>query len=193
MRLIRREAKGVMKQGQDLVAVGYAGMEGARRIAVARKEELLGWFSKDYVRQMQLEETFVADGSSTPWREYGATEWEEAGEGGIFTALWNLSGAYMLGFETDLYAIPVRQETIEVCERYELNPYRLLCRNCAVAAADNGGSLVRRLAGEGIPAAVIGVVREDIKREICYGQVRGFLERPRQDELYKILKQEESL
>lgn len=188
MRRIEREAKGNLRPGQDLVAVGYAGMEGARRIARARKKELLNWFSRDYIDQILQKETFVISDTSTPWQEYGASEWEEAGEGGIFTALWNLSGAYMLGFEADLYQIPVRQETIEVCERYELNPYRLLSGNCVVAAADNGGRLARRLAGEGIPAAVIGVVREDIKREIRYGQVRGFLERPRQDEVYKILR-----
>lgn len=193
MRLIKREAKGVMKPGQELVAAGYAGMEGARRIALVREKELLGWFSQDYVRQIQEKETFIIGDNLTPWREYGAAEWEEAGEGGIFTALWNLSGAYMLGFEVDLCEIPVGQETIEVCERYELNPYRLYSGNCAVAAADNGGRLARRLAGEGIPAAVIGVVREDIRREICYGRVKGFLERPRQDELYKVLKQEELL
>lgn len=193
MRLIKREAKGVMKPGQELVAAGYTGMEGARRIALVREKELLGWFSQDYVRQIQEKETFIIGDNLTPWREYGAAEWEEAGEGGIFTALWNLSGAYMLGFEVDLCEIPVRQETIEVCERYELNPYRLYSGNCAVAAADNGGRLARRLAGEGIPAAVIGVVREDIRREIRYGRVKGFLERPRQDELYKVLKQEELL
>ena len=43
-----------------------------------------------------------------------------------------------MGFEVDLYRIPVRQETIEVCERYELNPYRLLSSGCVLAAADNG-------------------------------------------------------
>lgn len=184
MGLIEREPRGVMAPGNDLVAAGFAGREGARLIAKAREEELLGWFSRSYVRQIQEKDSFTID-RSAPWQEYGALEWEEVGEGGILTALWNLSGAYTLGFEVNLHQIPVKQETIEVCERYDLNPYRLYSKNCVVAAAANGGRLVKRLAEEGIPSAVIGTVNPGIAREICYGQVRGFLERPREDELYR--------
>lgn len=60
-------------------------------------------------------------------------------------ALWNLSGAYQKGFEIDLHQIPVRQETIEVCEFYDLSPYDLLCGNCMVFVADNGAHLVKEL------------------------------------------------
>jgi len=183
MRFIERESKGTLKPGQDLVMAGYAGREGSRRIAAAREKELLGWFSKDYVEQMQQEDEFQIDDTRVPWKAYGASEWETVGKGGIFTALWNLSGAYQTGFEVDLHKIPVRQETIEVCEQYDLNPYRLLSFNCVLAAADHGGRLAERLCQEGIPAAVIGRVKTGIKRVIYYGNVRGFLERPREDEL----------
>lgn len=183
MRPVERERRGILKAGQDLVAAGYAGLEGARRIAKAREAELSAWFSKAYIERIQQGMDRIIDEDSLPWREYGATEWESAGEGGIFTALWNLSGAYKRGFQVDLYRIPVRQDTIEVCERYELNPYRLYSPNCVVAAADHGYHLAERLKREGIPAAVIGVVSPGIGREIRYGRVKGFLERPRGDEL----------
>ena len=188
MRLIEREPKGSLRPGQDLVMAGYAGREGSRRIAEVKKDELQRWFSKEYVELMGQGSTINIDNSSLPWQEYGATEWEEVNEGGIFTALWNLSGAYGLGFRVDLHRILVRQETIELCERYDLNPYRLYSC-CMLAAGDNGSHLVHRLQSEGIPVAIIGVVTPDIKREICYNQVQGFLERPREDELYKIWRQ----
>ena len=113
MRLIKRESKGSLRAGQDLVMVGYAGREGARRIAFAREDELLSWFSRDYISLMQQKDEFEID-ETIPWQEYGASEWESVGKGGIFTALWNLSGAYTTGFEVDLYKIPIRQETVEV-------------------------------------------------------------------------------
>ena len=188
MRPVERESRGFLRPGQELVMAGYAGQEGSRRIAQARAGELSAWFAGDYIEQM-LRDMGIATDDSIPWQEYGASEWEAVGEGGIFTALWNLSGAYRLGFEVDLYRIPIRQETVELCERYDLNPYRLYSR-CVLAASDHGNRLAARLDREGIPAAVIGTVREGIKREICYGRVRGFLERPREDELYKIWKQE---
>jgi hypothetical protein len=56
--------------------------------------------------------------------------------------------------------------------------------------ADNGGHLVAALEREGIPAQWIGTVNKGIKREVCYGEVRGFMDRPKEDELYKIIQRE---
>lgn len=189
MRKVKREPKGTLRPGQDLVAAGYAGREGARKISLLREKELLAWFSRDYVELMQKSDEVSVDDLSVPWQEYGATEWEDVKEGGIFTALWNLSGAYRMGFVIDLYKIPMKQETIEVCERYDLNPYRLFSSNCVVAASDHGWKLCGKLAGEGIKASVIGRVNSGIKREVCHGQVRGFMERPRKDEIRKIIQE----
>lgn len=186
---IQREPRGTMTPGQDLVAAGWAGREGARRISFFREKELLSRFSGDYIELMRRRDETPVDSSCIPWREYGATEWEEVSEGGIFTALWNLSGAYRLGFIVDLYRIPVRQETIEVCEQYDVNPYRLLSSNCVVAVSHHGWKLCERLAERGVKAAVIGRVNGGIKREVWYGQVRGFMERPREDEIRKIIQE----
>ena len=186
MRLIKREPKGSLRAGQDLVMAGYAGREGARQIAFTREEELLSWFSRDYISLMQQKDEFEID-ETIPWQKYGASEWESVGKGGIFTALWNLSGAYTTGFEVNLYKILIRQETIEVCERYDLNPYRLLSSNCVLAVSDHGGDLIESLSQKGFPASVIGKINTGIKRKIYYNQVRGFLERPREDEIYRVL------
>ena len=66
--------------------------------------------------------------------------------------------------------MPVRQVTVEVCELFELNPYRLYSGNCAVLVSDRGGQLVRRLREEGILAGVIGSVAEGSARQIRHGQ-----------------------
>ena len=184
MRRIERESRGTMRPGQDLVAAGYAGLAGSCRIAEERTEELKRWFSASYIEELRKGDSVTA--CKAYWTAIGASEWEEAGEGGIYTALWNLSGAYMLGFTVDLRKIPVKQGTIEICERYGLNPYRLLSDGCIVLAADNGGRLVERLTADGVAAAVIGCVRGGITREVTYGDVRGFMERPREDELARL-------
>jgi len=190
MRRIERESQGFMKPGQDLVVAGFAGLEGSKRIARARGEELGQWFSKAYIKQMQKYEKIAWNSNPNYWRELGATEWEMAGEGGIHTALWNLSGAYRTGFQIDLYRILVKQETIEICERYDLNPYNLYSNDCLVLVTDNGGHLAAELEKEQIPAAWIGVVKQGVAREIRYGQVLRFMDRPKEDELYKIIKRE---
>lgn len=190
MRKIERENTGLLRPGQDLVIAGYAGLAGTCRIITERKQELLQWFSEDYLEQT-LELGRQCCDRNISFAQYGALEYEEAGEGGIFTAIWNLSGAYETGMEIILRQIPICQETIEICERYELNPYRLYSKGCWLLSADNGGRLVRGLEQQGIAARTAGQVSTGISREIINGQIRGYLERPQPDELLKVINKNE--
>ena len=208
MRKIERENTGLLHAGQDLVVAGYAGLAGTVKLAETKKEELSRWFSDEYMEEiagcsryllreaegdgMRAAENLAEDAplcavSPDFWRACGATEWETAGEGGILTAIWNLTGAYETGVEFYLRQIPIRQETVEVCERLELNPYRLYSQGCVLLTADNGGQLVRTLAEKHIPAQVIGRVNKGIAREMIVQEGRGFLERPQPDEILKVI------
>ena len=186
MRKIERENTGLLQAGQDLVVAGYAGLAGTVKLAEAAKEELSRWFSDEYMEEI-ADAAPLCPESPEFWRFCGAAEWEPAGEGGILTAIWNLTGAYETGVEFYLRQIPMRQETVEVCERLELNPYRLYSRGCVLLTADNGGQLVRILAEKHIPAQVIGRVNKGIAREMIVQEGRGFLERPQPDEITKVI------
>ena len=107
-------------------------------------------------------------------------------EGGILGPLRELAEASDVGLEIDLKAIPFRQETIEICEHFGLNPYYLISSGCMLMAAEKGHDLVRELKQAGIPAAVIGKATKGPARRILNGSEAAFLERPRTDELYKI-------
>ncbi|MBS6644685.1 MAG: AIR synthase [Clostridiaceae bacterium] len=182
-----RERLGSMNPGQDLVVTGYIGEAGTARIISEKRQELLGRFSPGFLDQSQ-ENRNMTGGNLEQWEQFGATECETVGEGGIMAALWNLSGAYEVGIEFWLRQIPVRQKTIEICEFYDLNPYRLLSDGCVILVCDNGYHTMTRLKDAGIPAQVIGTVNRGLKREIYNGEGRGFLDRPQRDELYKVLK-----
>ena len=186
MRKIERENTGLLQAGQDLVVAGYAGLAGTVKLAEAAKEELSRWFSDEYMGEI-ADAAPLCPVSPEFWRSCGAAEWEPAGEGGILTAIWNLTGAYETGVEFYLRQIPMCQETVEVCERLELNPYRLYSQGCVLLTADNGGQLVRTLAEKNIPAQVIGRVNKGIAREMIVQEGRGFLERPQPDEITKVI------
>ena len=208
MRKIERENTGFLHAGQDLVVAGYAGLAGTVKLAEAEQEKLSRWFSGEYMEEIagcsryllreaslpesENPETHAEDAPLCPvspefWKSCGAAEWEPAGEGGILTAIWNLTGAYETGVEFYLRQIPIRQEAVEVCERLELNPYRLYSAGCVLLTADNGGQLVRTLAEKNIPAQVIGRVNKGIAREMIVQEGRGFLERPQPDEITKVI------
>ena len=187
MRKIERENTGLLHAGQDLVVAGYAGLAGTVKLAEAKEEELSRWFSNEYMEEIAGCSRYLLREEKGFWSDCGAAEWEPAGEGGILTAIWNLTGAYETGVEFYLRQIPIRQETVEVCERLELNPYRLYSQGCVLLTADNGGQLVRALAAKNIPAQVMGRVNKGIAREMIVQEGRGFLERPQPDEITKVI------
>lgn len=43
-----------------------------------------------------------------------------------------------IGLEVDLKSIPIRQETVELCEAFRLNPYLLISSGCMLMAAPDG-------------------------------------------------------
>lgn len=98
------------------------------------------------------------------------------------TALWELAGYYGLGMRVKLRDIPVKQETIEVCEVLEVNPYHLLSGGCALLTADNGYRLCEELRELGYVASVIGRTMPDHDKAIINGDSVGFLNRPQTDE-----------
>ena len=81
----------------------------------------------------------------------------------------------------------MKQETIEICEFFEINPYDLLSGGCLLMAADNGYDLARILEGTGIPAAVIGKTTGSHDRVVINEEERRFLELPKPDEIYRVL------
>ncbi len=108
-------------------------------------------------------------------------------EGGIFGALWEIGAASNVGLEIDLKAIPIKQETVEICEFFDINPYQLISSGSMLMIAADGKELVEALAKEGVCATVIGKVIAGNDRVIVRDDERRFLEPPKTDELYKVL------
>ena len=108
-------------------------------------------------------------------------------EGGIFGALWEMAEASGVGLEIDLKKIPIRQETVEVCEFFGVNPYLLISSGCMLMAAQDGNHLVRELEKAGIKATIIGKATAGNDRVLLNEDERRFLEPPKTDELYKVI------
>ena len=176
-----------VRVGQDILVTKWIGIEGTSIIAKEKEEELLGRFSRSFVDTAKgfdqylsvLPEAMLAS-------DFGISAMHDVTEGGIYGALWELAEASGIGLEIDLKAIPIRQETVEICEYFGLNPYYLISSGCMLMAGDRGHDLVRELKKAGIPAAVIGKAVEGKAKRVMNGGEEAFLERPRTDELYKI-------
>lgn len=83
--------------------------------------------------------------------------------------------------------ISVRQETIEVCENYRLNPYQLTSTGSFLMLAADGKGLAGELRRNGIEAAVIGRTTDNNDKVIRNGEEIRYIDRPAPDEINKII------
>lgn len=177
---------GGLKPGQELVLTKWAGLEGSAILAAEYEEELKKKLKPELV---DTAKNFTAMLSvlreSKEAMKIGVSTMHDITEGGVFGALWEVAAASGVGIEVDLKKIPIRQETIEICEVFDINPYMLISSGSMLIGTDHAGRLVEKLKAAGIHSAVIGYATEGNDRVICNGDERRFLEPPKTDELFR--------
>ncbi|MDE7204251.1 MAG: hydrogenase maturation factor [Lachnospiraceae bacterium] len=171
---------------EEIVMTKWIGLEGTAVIARGSSKRLCGRYPADIVEEAAdfYRYLSVVPEAATAVKS-GASYLHVVREGGVFGALWELAAANGVGLVVDLKCIPVRQETIEVCEFFDLNPYELLAGGSLLIVTPNGGGLVRALENAGVPAAVIGHTTQGNDRVICHGEESRFLEPANGDQLYR--------
>lgn len=180
---------GGARVGDDVIVTKWVGIEGTSIIAREKEAELLARFSRSFVEEAKGFDQYlsvVPEGLLAA--AFGATAMHDVTEGGIYGALWELAEASGVGLEINLKSIPIRQETIEVCEHFRLNPYQLISSGSMLITARDGRGLVRELERAGIRASLVGCCVEGKARKIINGKDTAYLERPKTDELYKIYR-----
>ena len=109
----------------------------------------------------------------------------DVSEGGIMAALWELADSSGVGVQVDLKKLPIRQETVEVCEFCNANPYELLSGGSLLMVAEDGAALVNALHEEGIPAVVVGKITDSNDRIIMNDDEKRYLDKPKMDEIHR--------
>jgi hydrogenase expression/formation protein HypE len=174
--------------GQEIVMTKWAGLEGTAIIATAKEQELLTRYSSSFIDKAKVLMDYISVvPESKIAREFGVTSMHDVTEGGIFGALWEIGTASKVGLEVDLKKILLKQETVEICEFYDINPYMLISSGSMLIVTDRANQLVECLQEAGITAAVIGHITDGNDRIIKNGEERRFLEPPKSDELYKVM------
>lgn len=175
------------KAGQDVVLLNWIGLEGMLRIFREKKEALSKRFVPAFLHQIEKQEQYLLAGEELRMaKEFGVTAMHQITEGGVLAALWNLTEASGTGIDVELKNIAVKQETIEVCEFFHLNPYQMTSAGSILLVTDDGDGLVSELAKAGKKAAVIGRLTDRNEKVVWNDTEKRFIDRPAQDELLKI-------
>ncbi len=176
------------KPGMDIIVTKWIGLEGTSIIAKEKQQELLDRFSENFIfRAQKFDQMLSVIPEAATAVKSGVSAMHDITEGGIFGALWEMAEASCVGLEIEWKKIPVKQETIEICEFFGINPYELISSGSMLMAAKDGNKLVLDLKKAGIEATVIGKATADNDRVLLNGEERRFLEPPKTDELYKVI------
>ncbi len=174
------------KPGQDIVVSKWIGLEGTAILARQNREKLLQRYPAYLVEEAAGFDRYlsVIPEAATAIKS-GVCAMHDASEGGIFGALWELAESAGVGLSIDLKKLPLRQETVEVCECCNVNPYEIMSAGCLVMTTEDGLGLAAALEKAHIPAAVVGKVTDGNDRVLFNEEEIRYMDRPRTDEIYK--------
>ena len=175
--------------GSDLVMTKSAGLAGAALLAKHYRENLHERYTYAFIDKAAAREDLV---SVLPeikvLKELGIRYMHDVAEGGVFGAVWELCERLSAGVELDLKKIPICQETVEICEYFDVNPYQLKGDGALLFLTHDSASAIRALNEAGIPASVIGRVNESNDRVLINEDETRFLEPNRVDDYEKARK-----
>ena len=146
-----------VKPGMDIIVTKWIGIEGTAILAKEKEAVLRERYSQPFIDKAKELDRYISVLSEAATAvKSGVAAMHDVTEGGIFGALWEIAEASGVGLEIDLKKIPLKQETVEICEFFGINPYELISSGSMLMAAEDGNGLVMELEKAGIPAVVIG-------------------------------------
>lgn len=175
--------------GSELVMTKSAGLAGAALLAKHYRENLHERYTYTFIDKAAAREKEV---SVLPeirvLKELGIRHMHDVAEGGVFGAVWELCERLCAGAEVDLKKIPICQETVEICEYFDVNPYQLKGDGALLFLTHDSAAVIKALKAQGISAAVIGRMTDGNDRILINEEETRFLEPNRVDEYEKARK-----
>lgn len=173
--------------GMDVIVTKWVGLEGTAILALEQREKLRTRYAQPFLDRAAAYIDYISIRSEAAVAaKSGVAAMHDLSEGGVFGALWEMGQGSGVGLEIDLKKIPIRQETVEICEFFDLNPYKLLSGGSLLLAAADGNALVHAIRQAGVEATIIGRTTDGNDRVLLNGEERRFIETTQTDELWSM-------
>lgn len=162
--------------GGQIVMTKWAGLQGTVELAERCRERLLERYPAYFIEEAKaLKKYLPVEREMAAAEEAGVRAMCQVSESGVFGALWALAARAGIGLAVDLKAIPIRQETVEICNLLDINPYELPGGGSLLCLTKQGMELAARFRSLGIASEVIGYATADRDRVVTNGEERRFL------------------
>lgn len=171
--------------GQDIIMTKWAGLEGTAILANEYEALLTKQLGIDVVTAgKKLGDYLSVVPESLVARKCGVTSMHDVTEGGILGALWEVAECADVGMTIYMDAIPVRDETQQICDLFGISPYQLISSGCMIMTTFEGQKCLEALDEIGVTANIIGTITKENKVMIR-GGVTAKITPPESDDLYK--------
>ncbi len=168
------------RPGQDIIMTRWAGLSGTWLLEKEYHQQFVHKYNPDLADSIaRMKNDFCVRKEAALALSYGARTLYDLSEGGVFGGLWEVAVAGNVGLRVDLKKIPLKQETVELCDFVDVNPYQLASMGSLLIGVDHGEPLVRLLSDQGIAAAIIGSFTDGNDRVIVNDDEVRYLEPPR--------------
>lgn len=115
--------------------------------------------------------------------KFGVNSMHDITEGGVLGALWEVAKASNLGFRVYKEKMPISNITQKICNKYSIDPLRLISSGSMLITTKNGDKLIDVLKEQGIEASIIGKI---VKQNgiLIEGHIEKEVLPPERDELF---------
>ena len=173
----------------DIVMTGFAGLRGSVMLAREKYDILRSRYPVSFLEEAKRQETLLRqipeaapagksdDCSTYFFSKEGITGMYLLSEGGVFAGLWNMGKQAGVGLKVYCKDIPIKQETVEICNFFDINPYQMFSEGSCLLLAENGCRLKKRLLEQGIFSEVIGFTTENNDRVVINGEEQRYLQK----------------
>lgn len=169
--------------GSDLVMTKTAGLAGAALLARHYRDKLHERYTYPFIDKAAARQTELSVlREAEILKGLGVRHMHDVAEGGVFGAVWELCERLCAGVELDLKKIPIAQETVEICEYFDVNPYQLKGDGALLFLTHDSTTAIKTLKEQGISAAVIGRINDSNDRVLLNEEETRYLEPNRVDE-----------
>lgn len=160
---------------------GYAGLFAALDFADMNPERVAGRFSPYFLTQAARCRRYLVDEQADGLlaRLTGGPEMVfPLGPGGFLAGLWDVWERTGQGFIIHMERVPIRQETIEICEAAHMDPYAAPGKGSALLLSADPQEALEAAVQEDIPLALIGRLTQDKAKKLQTGGRIRYLDKP---------------
>ncbi|MBQ7463744.1 MAG: hypothetical protein IJS86_02685 [Lachnospiraceae bacterium] len=161
-----------------IIMTGFAGLAGTMTLLENEKESLLKRFSHSFLDSVPAyDPSEAAKITGSILEDRGVQNMIKAGKDGIYAALWELGEQMSCGMRIDAPSLSILQETIEIADCLDINPYEDDSTGCFLftAEGEKADLIIRKLQEKGIAAGIIGYETKDRDRLLVKGTERRYL------------------